>query len=67
MSIDNEFTLAQFHSCVWHYFYLQAPCLDQGQSYKTDFGIIHIKNGFNELNFTFNFINFVAIYAQKVL
>ena len=38
-----------------------------GQSYKANFGINYIKNGLNKLNFTLNYINFVEIYAKKVL
>ena len=30
-----------------------------GQSYKTNFGINYIKNGFNKLNLTLNYINLV--------
>ena len=32
-----------------------------GQFFKADFGIIYIKNGFNKLNFTLNYINFDVI------
>ena len=38
-----------------------------GQSYKADFGINYVKNGFNKLNFTLNYINFDVMYAKKVL
>ena len=38
--------------------------LTWGQSYIANFGI---KNGFNKLNFTLNYINFGVIYAKKVL
>ena len=39
----------------------------RGQSYKANFGINYIKNGFNQLNFTLNYVNFDVIYAKKVL
>ena len=38
-----------------------------GQSYKANFGIIYIKNGFNKLNFTMDIFNFDVIYAKQVL
>ena len=38
-----------------------------GQSYKTNFGIKYIRNGFNKQNVTMNYINFYVIYAKKVL
>ena len=37
------------------------------QSYKANFGINYIKNGFNTLNFTLNYINFDVIYTKEVL
>ena len=38
----------------------------RGQSYKADFGINYIKNGFNQLKFTLNYINFDVIYIKLV-
>ena len=36
----------------------------RGQSYKANFGIRYIKNGFNKLNFTLNYNNFDIIYTR---
>ena len=44
--------------------FIQQPW-SWGQSCKADFGINSIKNGFNKLNFTLNYINFDVIYAKK--
>ena len=41
--------------------------LSRSQSNKANFGINYIKNGFNKLNLTLNYINFDVIYAIKVL
>ena len=38
-----------------------------GQSYKAKFSVNNIKNGFNKLNFTLNYINFDVIYIKIVL
>ena len=38
-----------------------------GQSYKANFGINYIQNGFNKLNCTLNYINFDVIYAKKII
>ena len=35
--------------------------------FKVNFGQIYIKNGFNKLNFTINYINFDDIYFENVL
>ena len=45
----------------------QKPFEIWDQSYEADFGITCIKNGFNKLNFTLNYINFDVIYTKKVL
>ena len=37
-----------------------------GQSYKANFGVNYIKNGFSKLNWTLNYINLDVIYARKV-
>ena len=49
----------------WPFYCLIHKC--SGQSNKAHFGINYIKNGFNKLNFTLNYINFDVIFAQKVL
>ena len=39
----------------------------RGQSYKANFGINYIKNGFNKLKFIKNYINFDVLYVKIVL
>ena len=47
----------------------EAPDIltEPGRPDKASFGVNYIKNGFNKLNFTLNYINFDVIYAKKVL
>ena len=61
-------------ACFLHHFFsfciIVSPKkgkFGKSQSYKTDFGIIYIKNGVNKLNFTLNYINFDVVYAKKVI
>ena len=38
-----------------------------GQSYKANFDVNYIKNGFNKLNFALNYINMHVIYIKLAL
>ena len=48
-----------------HNFLLLAQNMDQGSIYKENFGIDYIKNRFNKLKFTLNYINFDVIHTKK--
>ena len=46
---------------IWNFFNFLQQSWHRGQSYKANSGINYIKNGFNKLNFTLNYINFDVI------